>query len=138
MFKKILPFLMVKPKYIYIFIIYSAVLILYYPALTTFFSHDDFFHFKVSLTDGSLRQFLNFFGFHPFEQRLIAFYRPLFREVLYNLFYYIFGLNHLPFRIFSFFIHFVNIYLVFIFIQKIFKKNSVAYFSAFFFGITAA
>ena len=129
---------MVKPKYIYIFIIYSAVLILYYPALTTFFSHDDFFHFKVSLTDGSLRQLINFFGFHPFEQRLIAFYRPIFREVLYNTFYNLFGLNQLPFRFLSFAIHFINIYLVFNLIQLIFKKKFISYFVSFFFAITAA
>src|SRR3990170_6755949 len=127
MFKKNLPFL----------IIYITVLILYYPVLSTYFSHDDFFHFKVSLTDGSLREFVNFFGVHPFEEKQIAFYRPIFREVLYNLFYSLFGLNHLPFRTLSFFIHFINIYLVFSFTQIMFKKKLVSYFSAFFFGITA-
>lgn len=126
--RKIIPFI----------IIYSAVLILYYPALFTYFSHDDFFHFKVSLTNGSLREFINFFGFHPFEERQIAFYRPIFREVLYNIFYNLFGLNHLPFRILAFAIHFINIYLVFVFMQMLLRRRFISYFTAFFFAITAA
>lgn len=128
MIKKLIPFLL----------IFAFVILLYYPVITTYFSHDDFFHFKVSLTDGSLKEFINFFGFHPFGQRQIAFYRPIFREVLYNSFYSLFGLNQLPFRLLSFAIHFVNIYLVFSFMQKIFNKKPVSYLSSFFFAITAA
>ena len=128
MLKKLLPFL----------IIYIFVIVLYCPALSTFFSHDDFFHFKVSLTDGSFGQFIKFFGFYPFEQRQIAFYRPLFREVLYNSFYYLFGLNQIPFRLLSFSIHFINIYLVFSFMQKLLNKKVISYFTSFFFGVTAA
>jgi len=127
-FKKSLPLL----------IIYSAVVLLYFPSLTTYFSHDDFFHFKISMTDGSLGQFVNFFGFHPFNERLIAFYRPIFREVLYNTFYNLFGLNQLPFRLLSFAIHFINIYLVFNLMQLLFKKKFISYFASFFFAITAA
>src|SRR3972149_10821725 len=120
-FKKSLPLL----------IIYSAVVLLYFPSLTTYFSHDDFFHFKISMTDGSLGQFVNFFGFHPFNERLIAFYRPIFREVLYNTFYNLFGLNQLPFRLLSFAIHFINIYLVFNLMQLLFKKKFISYFASF-------
>ncbi len=127
-FKKIFPFL----------IIYLVVLILYYPVLSTYFSNDDFFHFKVSITDGSLGSFIRLFGFYPFDVREIAFYRPVFREVLYNSFYHLFNLNALPFRIFQFAIHFINIYLVFKLIYKIYKNKIVSFFSAFFFGISAA
>src|SRR3990167_6421726 len=127
-FKKSLPLL----------IIYSAVVLLYFPSLTTYFSHDDFFHFKISMTDGSLGQFVNFFGFHPFNERLIAFYRPIFREVFYNTFYNLFGLNQLPFRILSFVLHFANIYLVFTLTEKLFRNKFISYFATFFFAITAA
>ncbi|OGM26059.1 hypothetical protein A3D01_04835 [Candidatus Woesebacteria bacterium RIFCSPHIGHO2_02_FULL_39_13] len=127
-FKKALPFLF----------IYAFVLILYYPVISTYFSHDDFFHFKVSLTDGSFKEFINFFGFHSFEERNIAFYRPIFREVLYNSFHRIFGLNSLPFRILSFTIHFINIFLIFKFMKMLFKNNYISYISTFFFGVTAA
>ena len=115
-------------------IIYSIVILFYYPVLTTFFSHDDFFHLKVSITDGSLKQFINFFDFHPFEERLIAFYRPIFREVFYNTFYNLFGLNQLPFRILSFVLHFANIYLVFTLTEKLFRNKFISYFATFFFA----
>lgn len=94
--------------------------------------------FKVSQTDGSFQQFLNLFGFHPFSERGIAFYRPIFRELLYNIYYFVFGLNHLPFRIFSLSIHFINIWLVFILIKTIFQKDNLALFVALFFGISTS
>lgn len=114
------------------------VLLLYYPVLGTYFSQDDFFHFKVSQTDGSLRGFLRLFGAYSFEQRKIAFYRPVFREVLYHTFYSWFGLNPLPFRILSFGVHFTNIYLIFSFLQRLFNEKKVAYFAAFLYGVSAA
>lgn len=126
--KKIAPFL----------IIFVTVFILYHPVLTTYFSQDDFFHFKISQTDGSLKGFINLFGFHPFEERSIAFYRPISRELLFNLYYSIFGLNHLPFRVLSLIIHLINIFLVFSLMQKLFNKRGLSFFVAFFFGITAA
>lgn len=121
-----------------LFLIFAAVLLLYYPILGVYFSQDDFFHFKVSQTDGSLKSFVNFFGFHPFAERGIAFYRPITREVIYNTFYSLFGLNVLPFRILSFAIHFINIFLIYFLIQKLFNKRAISLFTAFFFGITAA
>lgn len=128
MIKKLFPLL----------IIFTFVTILYYPALSTYFSQDDFFHFKVSQTDGSLNGFLNLFGFHSFSERGIAFYRPVSRELLFNLYYPVFNLNPLPFRIFSFLIHFLNIYLLSVFVQKLFKKEALSFFVSFFFGISAA
>lgn len=120
------------------FIILGTIFVLYHPFLTVYFSHDDFFHFKVSQTDRTLGGFLNLFGFHPFSERGIAFYRPVFREALFNIFYGLFGLNHLPFRILSIAIHFVNVGLVYLLMQKLFQKRELALFVSFFFGITAA
>lgn len=128
MFKKLLPFLF----------IFVVVVLLYYPVLSTYFSQDDFFHFKISLTNGSLYGFINLFGFHSFEERGIAFYRPISRELVFNVAYLIFGLNSLPLRIFSFLIHFINIYLVYLVVRTLSKNKNLSYFVAFFFGITSA
>lgn len=126
--KKIAPFLL----------IFTIVLALYHPALTTYFSQDDFFMFKVSQTDGSMGGFIKLFGIYPFEERGIAFFRPIFREALHNVYFSIFGLNHIPFRILLFSIHFINIFLVYKLLQNIFKKKFISYFAAFFFGISSA
>lgn len=128
MLKKIFPFVF----------IFSIILILYYPVLFTYFSQDDFFHFKVSQTDGSVIGFLKLFGFYPYIQRDIAFYRPISREIPFNIFYFFFGLNHIPFRTFQFVIHFINIYLVYTLVQKLFNNKFLSLFVSFFFGITAA
>lgn len=115
--------------------IFAAVLILYHPVFSVYFSQDDFFHFKASRTDGSIGAFIKFFSFSPFNERGYAFYRPVFREGLYNIYYSLFGLDVLPFRILSFGIHFINISLVYILIQRLFKKLSLSLFVALFFGI---
>jgi hypothetical protein len=118
--------------------IYLTVFLLFLPALSTYFAQDDFFHLKASLTDGSFRSFIRLFGIYRFEERGYAFYRPIFREGLYNIFYNLFGLNPLPFRILLFSIHFINIYLVYTLINKLLKNQQIAIFSSFFFGIRAA
>lgn len=118
-------------------VIFIVVVALYSPILSVYFSHDDFFHFKASLTDGSSGEFARLFRFPTFEERGYGFYRPIFREGLHNLYYNLFGLNHLPFRIVSLFIHLVNIGLVYLLMQKLFKRLSLSFFTAFFFGITA-
>jgi len=119
--KKTLPFLF----------IFGISFILYYPVFFTYFSQDDFFHFKVSL---KFTNFLNMFGFYPFSERGIAFYRPIFREVLFNLFYSVFGLNQFPFRILQFFLLFLNSILGFFLVKSISKNSKVAYFTAFFYA----
>lgn len=106
--------------------------------LTTYFAQDHYLHFKVSLTDGSLKQFLNLFGFHSFEEKGLAYYRPVFREVLFNILYNLFSLSHIPYRVLYFVIHFINIYLVYILIQKLFQKKQISFFVSFFFGISSA
>lgn len=94
--------------------------------------------FKVSQTDGSLKGFLNLFAVHPFSERGIAFYRPVFREALHNIYFNIFGLNHIPFRALLLSIHFVNIWLVYLLIKEILGKKLVAFLTALFFGISSA
>lgn len=117
---------------------FSGVLFLYHPTLSVYFSQDDFFHFKASQTAGGVLEFIKLFNFPSFEERGYGFYRPIFREGLYNIYYSLFGLNVLPFRIFSFILHFINISLVWFLMQILFKKYGLSFFVAFFFGIGAA
>lgn len=128
MFRKIFPLLF----------IFAVILLLYYPALFTYFSQDDFFHFKVSLTNGSIGQFVNLFGFHSFSERGIAFYRPIFREGLFNIFYSLFGLNPYPFRILQFALLFLNTTLVYYLITRLFINRYLSFFVAFFYAVSSA
>lgn len=113
-------------------------LLFYHKVFGVYFSQDDFFHITISQTDGTVRGFLNLFGFYPFEERGIAFYRPAFREVFFNIFYSLFGLNHVPFRVFQFVLHFANIVMVYTFVQRLFGDRKISLFIALFFGVAAA
>ncbi len=130
--------LKIVKNYWFLLVIFVLVLVLFFPVLNTYFTGDDFFHFKVSQTDGSFISFMKLFGFYTFEKRGIAFYRPIFREATFNIFHSLFGLNHLPFRILQLAIHLVNINLVYVFTFKLIRSKYVAFFSTFFFGISAA
>lgn len=123
---------------LWLLFVFAAVLLLYYPVINTYFSQDDFFMFRASLTDGSLQAFINLFGFPSFEERGYAFYRPVFREGLHNLYFSFFGLNHIPMRILLLSIHITNTALSYFIVLKLFKNQKIAVFTAFFFGITAA
>lgn len=125
-------------KFIPLGIIFLVVFLLYYQTLSVYFSQDDFFMFKVSQSNGTLGGFLNLLAIHPFAERGLAFYRPIFREALHNIYFLVFGLNPLFFRILLLLIHFTNIFLVYTFVKQIFKNAILAFFVAFFFGITAA
>lgn len=130
---------MVKMKHFFIFLLIPfAVLLLYYPAIFTYFSQDDFFHFKISLTDGSISQFVSLFSFHSFSERGIAFYRPIFREGLFNIFYTLFGLNPFPFRILQISLLFLNSTLAYYLIYKLFQDKYLSFFVAFFYAVCAA
>lgn len=118
--------------------IFAVVILVFYRFLFVYFTGDDFFHFVVAGTDGTLSGFINLFGFHPFEERGIAFYRPLFRDGLYHFYYYLFGLSVTPFRFTQLLLHFANISLVYVFIHRLFGKRLVTLFSTFFYAVTAA
>lgn len=126
-----------------VLIVLTAVFVLsiliYGKIINLFFSQDDFFHLRVSRTDGSFLEFLKLGFFRSFEARGgIYFYRPIFREFLFNIYYSLFGLNSSPFRITQFLLHFINICLVYGTVKKITGGKKTAVWSAFFFGITAS
>ena len=104
-----------------------------------YFAQDDFFHLRVSQTDGSIKEFLNLFSFRSFSDRGgIYFYRPIFREGLFNIFSKIFGLSPFPFRVFQLMIHLANTILVYKLILELFKKEKVALIASLVFGISSA
>lgn len=125
-----------KPR-VYLLAIFVATLFLYFPILKTYFSADDFFHFKVAMFSG-LGEFANFFKFLPFSDRGIAFYRPLFREVAFGIFYKLFGLNQIPVRTFQLVIHLLNTFLVYKLAKKIFIQEKIAIIASLFFALTSA
>src|SRR3990167_6616773 len=116
-----------------------VVLLFYGFVLNLHFAQYDFFHLKVSQTTGTLKEFINLFSFREFSERGgIYFYRPVFREGLFNIFYRIFGLNPFPFRLTQLLIHLVNIFLVYKLILRITKKTIVSLISSLVFGLSAA
>lgn len=126
-------------KKIFIFgLIFAVTLVLYLPVFKIFLTGDDLFHFKISMTDGSLIGFIKLFGFYSFDAHRVAFYRPIFREATYNLVYHFWGLSAMPLRILSMILHFVNVILVFSLMKRIFKSERVAYLSSFLFSVSAA
>mgnify|MGYP001563946258 CR=1 FL=1 len=128
------PYHMAK-KIIIFGLIFALTLALYFPVFKVYFTGDDFFHFKIAG---------NLFGLHPVSQGGYAFYRPIFRELLYSISYKLWGLNVLPLRIFAFVLHFANVVLVFILTKRMFKNlpaqagEKIAYLTAFFFSVSAA
>lgn len=130
----------INSKHILFLIIFCVTIFIYGKYLFLYFSQDDFFHLKVTQTDGSLKAFLNLFSFKPLAERggMTYFYRPIFREAIYNIYYKAFGLNALPFRITQFIVHFANIILTYLVLVRITKNKSIAFFGAFFVGLAAA
>lgn len=121
-------------------IIICLVTIVFYGFVANlYFAQDDFFHTKVSQTDGSLKEFMNLFSFRSFDERGgIYFYRPIFREGLFNVFYRNFGLNPVPYRLAQLLIHLINIVLVYKTIFLVTKKITISLVASLVFGISAA
>ena len=131
---------MPKLKKQFSLILICVLIVLFYGFISSlYFSQDDFFHLRVSQTNGSLKEFLDLFSFRSFSERGgIYFYRPIFREGLFNLFYQTFGFNPVPFRIFQLAIHLVNTLLVYKLFRLLTKKAILPFVAALVFGISAA
>ncbi len=104
-----------------IFFIIVLALILFSPSINTFFISDDWFHLKISQIS-SAGEFLNFFSFSQTPQSA-AFYRPIPTQVFFFVFNSLFGLNSLPFHIFTLSVFGLSLFLLFILLQKLFKKD---------------
>lgn len=131
---------MVKLKrHIPLILVCLFVIFFYTFVIRLYFAQDDFFHLRISQTDGNLREFLGLFSFHSFAERGgIYFYRPIFREGFFNLFYANFGLNPFPFRLFQLAIHLANTVLVYKLVKLLMDKKKISLFASLFFGLSAA
>lgn len=92
-------------KYFYLFPV-----LFYLPALSNFFSADDWFHFRITQID-SLQQFLNFFSFSQNPQAA-SFYRPLSTQVFFFIFQNLFGLNSAVYYLFGLLLFACILYLI--------------------------
>jgi len=91
--------------------IFILSLIIFFPSLTNFFTHDDFFLLKISRIS-SFGGFLNFFNLLRGPEGL-GMYRPLAMQTFYLLDWKLFNLNPLGLHAISFITFFAVVYLVY-------------------------
>ncbi len=118
-----------------IVILLATVLIsawLYRLSFSSYFFQDDWFSFRISEVK-NLNHFLSFF----IPRKDVIYYRPLGMQIPYFILNNLFGLNPLPFRIAVLTTHAVNIFLVFILIFLLVKKEETALLAAFLYGTSA-
>lgn len=109
-------------------------LMIFYPALLSFFTHDDFYFLKISKVENA-SQFISFFD--PINDiQNIGVYRPLPLRVYYFLGTYIFNLNPLGLRIISFLTFFINILLVGYLTEIIIKKKNAPAIASFLYAVS--
>ncbi|MFH2062171.1 MAG: hypothetical protein ABIJ43_04230 [Candidatus Beckwithbacteria bacterium] len=108
-------------SWIYLSLIYLFGFGLYYPAIFTFFTHDNFFHMKISRVN-SIQGFLSFFNLFnaPVDW---GFYRPLTTQVFYFINWKIFKTSHIWMNIMAFLFFFLVMLLVFSFVRKLINKK---------------
>ena len=123
----------IKKYWLYIVSIVISFL-MFYPALSSFFTHDDFYFLKISKAQ-NLSQFIGFFD--PVNDPMhIGVYRPLPLRVYYFLGTSIFNLNPLGLRVISFITFFINILLVGHLTKILTKKDSVSSIAAFLYAVS--
>ncbi|MFC1626005.1 hypothetical protein ACFL1Q_03120, partial [Patescibacteria group bacterium] len=127
-----------RKTFLFFFGLFALSLCLFGRIISLHFAQDDFFHLKVSQLDVN-NSFVNLISFRPFAERGgIYFYRPLFRELLFNIYFKVFGLNPLPFRILQFAVFFANLVLAYLVSFKVTKSKFISMFSAFFVSFAVA
>lgn len=118
-----------------LFFVFLISFILFFPSLSVFYTHDDFFLLKISKAN-SLGTFFNFFNFTQGTEGL-GVYRPLTTQVFYFLSNSVFNLNPLPLHVISFITFFLVIYLVYKLVNKLVESDSVAFFAALLYATSA-
>lgn len=108
--------------------------LMFFPSLTSFFTHDDFYFLKISKIE-NFSQFINFFD--PVnDSENIGVYRPLPLRVYYFLGTSVFNLNPLYLRIISFITFFIDILLVGYLVKLLTKKEKIAAVSIFLYAVS--
>ncbi|MGB6882195.1 MAG: glycosyltransferase family 39 protein [Microgenomates group bacterium] len=124
--------LSLNKKLLFVFLVSFT---LFLPSLFTFYTHDDFFHLKISKVN-TLTGFFNFFNFTQGPEGL-GVYRPLTTQVFYFLGNSLFHLNPLPLHIISFLTFFLVIFLVYKLVSMITKNQTISLISAFLYATSA-
>ena len=114
---------------------YLLALILFFPALFNFYTHDDFFHYKIAQAS-SLKEFFAFFNFFHGPENW-GYYRPLATQVLYFIGRTVFNFDPLAMHILAFLMFFIVIFLVFKLIVKLTQNQAVAYLGTLFYATSA-
>ena len=105
------------------------------PSFSLFFTHDDFFHFKIAQVS-STKDFLNFFSpTHAPENW--AHYRPLTTQVFYAIGRYFFNFHPFPMRLLSFSFFVLTIILIKKIISLLTEDDFLALISSFFYATSA-
>ncbi len=107
-----------------------AALIVWFPALFTYFSQDDFTHLLISRVD----HWYEIWGFFVPVQTAI-FYRPISIQLTTWLMRTLFGLQPFWFHLLALFVHTVNIWLVFKLLYRFIRNRKVAWLGAFIYGV---
>lgn len=101
-------------NYIYPFTIFASVLTIFSRALFNFYTHDDWFHFRISKAN-SIGEFFNFFNFTHGPDGW-GYYRPLTTQVIYFLNSKLFNYSPLAMHVFAFILFFLLIFIVYKFV----------------------
>ena len=108
--------------------------VIFFPALTKFFTHDDFYFLKIA-NIASFKDFLSFFN--PIKDiEGIGVYRPLTLRVYYFLSVELFHLSPLPLRIISFAAFFAVIILVWKLISLLTQNKKIALLTTFLYAVS--
>jgi len=104
-------------SWLHLLIIYLMGIGLYYPALNNFFTHDDFFHMKISQVN-SIKDFLAFFNIFKAPADW-GFYRPLTTQVFYFLNWKVFNASHIWMNVMAFLMFGVVMVLVYQLVKRL-------------------
>lgn len=102
---------------------------LYRDSFNAYFFQDDWFTLRISQAQ-SWKEVIVFFV----PRSDVIYYRPLGMQIYFFLTRSIFGLNPYAFRLIHFFIHGINIILVYLVISQISRNRQIALLTSFFFG----
>jgi len=108
---------------------------IYKPALSNFFTHDDFFHFRISQAN-SFKDFLQFFSLTKAPSGW-GFYRPLTTQVFYYVGDNFFNSNPFLMHLVGFSLFIITILLVYKLISHLIKNPTISYLATFFYAVSA-
>jgi len=124
------------PKFLFFILTYVVAFLLFLPGLFNFYSHDDFFHYKIAEAH-SFREFVSFFDLTNAPEGW-GYYRPLTTQVLYFFGRNLFNSNPVIMHAIGFLMFFIVIFLVFYLIKALTKNLSVAYLATLFYATSAS